>query len=321
MTTVTATRPADLIDEAIKLNGKYLTAEPAVDTAIADEKGKAGPSEDLAPFIKAELSSYPRPNGVDYLPRRMKIGETALHDVTFIKVAHDKRMPVLLYGDPGCGKTALVEAAIPDLITVQGTVETETADFVGGWTQQTDGTYRWVDGPLVVAAETGVPLLIDEIALIDPRVMAVVYALMDGRDKLEISANPERDAVVPKDGFMVFGACNPNVPGAVMSDALLSRFALHVEMTTDWGLCKRLGILPEITTVARNLHTKAQRGEVMAAPQIRELLTFTETVKVFGLQLALRNFIAQARPEDREHFIEAIKATFADTDKITALKL
>ena len=72
-----------------------------------------------------------------------------MQDVTLLRESIDAGLTVLLYGEPGCGKTALVEAAFgDDLFTVQGTVETETADFVGSWVQQPDGTYLWVDGPL-----------------------------------------------------------------------------------------------------------------------------------------------------------------------------
>ena len=226
---------------------------------------------------------------------------------------------MLLFGEPGCGKTALVEAAFgDDLYTVQGTVETEAADFVGSWVQNPDGTYGWVDGPLIRAMEDGKKLLIDEIALIDSRVMAVVYGVMDGRGELVVTQNPLRGTVHVSEGFAVIGACNPNVPGAQMSDALLSRFIIHIEMGTDWGIASKLGVPSKITQVVRNLNQKFANGEVTQAPQLRELIAFRDVSAKFGEQFAIQNFISQIREENRDIAIAQITAVFGDTHKSLA---
>jgi Mg-chelatase subunit ChlI len=259
---------------------------------------------------KTRLREYFRPNGERYLPRTIKIGESSFKDVHFIERAYQKKMPVLLYSDPGTGKTALIEAVFGGIETVQGTIETETADFVGSWVQQPDGTYSWLDGPLVRAAEAGKPLLIDEIALIDPRQLAVVYGAMDGRDEIVVTANPDRGSIKVNDGFLVFGATNPNVPGAVMSEALLSRFTLHVEFTTDWNIATRLDVPKRIVTICRNLETKKRSGSIIAAPQLREALAFRNIETEFGTEVALANFVGQMRPEDRPTVIDAIQAIY-----------
>jgi MoxR-like ATPase len=291
---------------------------------VATTAPTAAPTATPAPaaptiVTDGEQKEYVRPNGLIYLPRNLMVGEVKTQDVTLVRNAIAADLTVLLYGEPGCGKTALVEAAFGDdgLVTVQGTVETETADFVGSWVQQPDGTYQWVDGPLLVAMEgdgtTGRKLLVDEIALIDSRVMAVVYGVMDGRGELVVTQNPLRGAVRAKPGFAVIGACNPNVPGAQMSDALLSRFAIHMEMTTDWSLASKLGIAAKIVQVTRNLNEKYARGELTQAPQLRELIQFRDVARQFGEQFALRNFLSQIRPENRSIAAGAIEAVFGQT--------
>lgn len=260
-----------------------------------------------------DLSPIVRANGEKYFPRKLPAVPFGVQsDVTFICKAYESKMPVLLYGSPGTGKTALFEAALPNLVTMVGTAETETSDFIGSYVQATDGSFPWVDGPLTVAVENGFPILIDEIALIDPRVMAIVYSLMDGRDELPITANPARGTIKAKEGFMVFGACNPNVPGAVMSDALLSRFRVHVEVQTDWSMAKKLGVQTKIIAACKNLEAKAKTQEIVAAPQLREVLTFRDVSAAYGDRVAVANFIAQARPEDRDTYAETLSSLYGD---------
>jgi nitric oxide reductase NorQ protein len=283
---------------------------------VTGKAAKAATTAPTAKEIKPLHKSYQRPNGEVYLPRSVKSGESNFQDVAFVETAYEKGLSLLLYGPPGTGKTALVEAALDNVVTVLGSIETEAADFVGSWVQQTDGTYLWVDGPALVAAENGWPMLIDEIALIDPRQLSVVYSLMDGRNEISVTANPDRGKVSAKPGFLVFGATNPNVPGAVMSEALLSRFSVHVEMQTDWKIAAKLDVPPKIIEVARNLGKKAESGIVSDPPQLREVIAFKNIAEAFSEDVALENFISMSRPEDRVYVEEAIKSVFGKSPKV-----
>jgi MoxR-like ATPase len=122
---------------------------------------------------------------------------------------------------------------------------------------------------------------------------------MDGRREYTVTANPERGTVKAKDGFYVVAATNPNAPGVRLSEALLSRFAVHAEMTTDWSLAKKLGAPVAIVTAAQNLAKKQQTGEVSWAPQMRELLAFRDLSKMFGSTFAIANLLAAAPELDR----------------------
>jgi hypothetical protein len=256
--------------------------------------------------------SYERPNGELYFSRMW--GEH--NDVETIRKARDKSFYAMLYGAPGCGKTALIEAAFgDDLYTILGTGDTEVGDFVGGYVQTPAGNYEWVDGPLVRAAEEGKVLLIDEVGLIDPKVMAVVYGLMDGRKELTVTANPERGTVKAKEGFYVVSATNPNAPGVRLSEALLSRCLIQAEMTTDWSLARKLGVPTPAVTAAQNLARKQETGEVSWAPQFRELLAFRDVAAEFGTNWAVRNLIGGSPEMDRPVVADVFSRVFGEEYK------
>jgi nitric oxide reductase NorQ protein len=96
-------------------------------------------------------------------------------DVEALRKLRKEGMPALLYGPPGIGKTSLVKAAFPDLITVAGDGDTTTGDFVGGYTQKPDGSYEFIYGPLIRAMLEGRVLFIDDVTLISPAVLAACY--------------------------------------------------------------------------------------------------------------------------------------------------
>jgi len=273
-----------------------------------ERKARAVSAEPMVSLGEGQ-AKYLRPNGDEYYSR--KWGEH--EDVMVLRKARESEQYVLLYGAPGCGKTALVEAAFgEELVTVLGSGDTEVADLVGGYTQTPSGSWLWVDGPLLQAAEAGAPLLIDEVGLIDPKVLSIVYGLMDGRKEYRVTANPERGTVKAKEGFYVIGATNPNAPGVRLSEALLSRFALHTEMTTDWNLAKRLGIPTNIVTAAQNLAKKQTSGEVSWAPQFRELLAYRKAEETFGTKWAVQNLLASAPEMDRPIVADVLSRTFGE---------
>ena len=285
------------------LPGAATSAAPSIATGATAPVPTLGGSA-------ADITEWYRPNGERYFPRIITIDGTTWRDVDFVTASYNDGLPVLLYGPPGTGKTAMFDAALPGLVTLQGNVETEVADFIGSWVQRPDGSYAWVDGPLIYAMENGLPFLIDEVAIIDPRVLTVVYGTMDGRGQLVVTANPDRGIIQAKPGFIIYGAFNPDVPGALVSDALLSRFMVHAEVGTDWTLAKTLGVPPTLIQVARNLNLKWKNGQVTAAPQLRELLTYLKVARTFGEAFALNNFVGQCHPEDRDVVIEAVAAVF-----------
>jgi hypothetical protein len=263
------------------------------------------------PVATGDPITYPRPNGELYYAREILPG---LNDVEFLRQCRGatlaENLYVLLYSAPGTGKTALVEAAFPDAVTISGDFDTTTDDFVGTQVQNPDGTYSWVDGPLIEAAEAGRPLFIDEIALIPSGVLAVIYPLMDGRGEIRIKQNPARGIVRSQPGFYVCGAYNPHVPGARLSEALLDRFRQKMEATSDLDLAGSLGVNRKLITVTEHLRERVAQGTCSWEPQMRALLAFRDVEARFNLGVALANFIASAPEDDRPQVADAVSRTF-----------
>lgn len=305
---VEVTASAYAADSKVRLSADVLPQGRYVARAKSGSRKPRVPKSSVTVVEGIESDeTYMRPNGQEYHAR--KWGEHG--DVAALRKAREitaqafsegtgSPMFTLLYGAPGCGKTAMVEAAFGDnLFTILGTGDTEVADMIGGYVQTPSGGFEWVDGDLIKAAESGGVYFIDEIGLIDPKVLSIVYGLMDGRREITVTANPDRGTVKAHDEFYVVAATNPNAPGVRLSEALLSRFTVQTEMTTDWNLARKLGVAATMVTAAQNLAKKQASHEVSWSPQMRELLAFRDISDAFGTEFALANLLAAAPEMDR----------------------
>ncbi|AEM82374.1 ATPase associated with various cellular activities AAA_5 [Streptomyces violaceusniger Tu 4113] len=255
-----------------------------------------------------------RPNGQQYHPRAL----ANLPDVEALRRLREAGVPVLLYGPPGTGKTSLIEAAFPDLITVAGDGDTTVGDLIGEYTQDQHGGYEFIYGPLVTAMQEGRALLLDDATLISPKVLAALYPAMDGRRQIQGKAH-KGETITAAEGFYVIAGHNPGVHGAVLTEALASRFSVQIQVGSDYDLATALKINRTAVRIARNLATCQQAGEVGWAPQLRELIAFQKIADVLGAEAAFANLVGIAPLEDRDTVAEIV--TKALGKPVTALSL
>jgi MoxR-like ATPase len=247
-----------------------------------------------------------RPNGQVYQPRSL----ADMPDVEALRRLRKAGVPALLYGPPGTGKTSLIEAAFgDDLITVAGDGDTTAADLAGEYTQNPDGTFEFIYGPLIRAMTQGKVLFIDDATLISPAVLAVAYPAMDGRREISVKAH-KGEVITAAGGFYVVAGHNPGVHGAILTEALSSRFSVQVRVSTDYDLAHALKIDPRAVKTARDLAARQASGEIGWAPQLRELLAYAKVAAILGEPAAIANLAGIAPEEDRDAVAEAVAKAF-----------
>lgn len=248
------------------------------------------------------LRRYPRPNGEDYLTRAL--GD--LPDIAVLRRLRTHQLYAVLIGDPGVGKTALLEAAFPDLLTVQCSGDMTVPHLVGSHLPTPSGGWRWHDGPLVTAMRTGGVLYLDELNVMPLEVSTVLHSAMDGRGTVRIDDLPGEPQVTAAPGFFVVAAYNPGrVRARHPSEALRSRFAVQLEARSDFDTARALGIQEEFVVVAENLAVRdtgdrASGGVGVWGPQLRELLIAQRLIDAgLGAEFAAGAMVGQCPvPED-----------------------
>lgn len=285
--------------------------EPSPTVSVPHQSAGQAPT---APSPGGRPEPITRPNGQKYHPRAL----AQLPDVEALRRLRQAQVPVLLYGPPGTGKTSLIEAAFPDLITVAGDGDTTVGDLIGEYTQDSSGGYEFIYGPLVTAMQEGRALLLDDATLISPKVLAALYPAMDGRRQIQVKAH-KGETISAADGFYVIAGHNPGVHGAVLTEALASRFSVQIQVGSDYDLAATLKINRTAVRIARHLAASQQAGDVGWAPQLRELIAFQKIADVLGTEAAFANLVGIAPLEDRDTVAEIV--TKAIGRPVTALAL
>jgi len=118
-----------------------------------------------------------------------------MHDeIEVFQAAYQVRMPVMLKGPTGCGKSRFIEHMAwvlnRPLITVACTEDMTASDLVGRYLLDASGT-RWQDGPLTLAARIGAICYLDEIVEARADSIVVIHPLADHRRQLPLEKKGE----------------------------------------------------------------------------------------------------------------------------------
>ena len=161
-------------------------------------------------------------------------------EVEIFERAFEQRLPVLLKGPTGCGKTRFIEymawrigdnrQQALDLITVPCHEDLTATDLIGRFLFDTDKTY-WHDGPLTRAVRHGGLCYLDEVVEARRDTTVVIHPLTDHRRQLWIDKTGELISAHPD--FLLTMSYNPGYQ-SILKDLKTSTRQRFICLTFDY---------------------------------------------------------------------------------------
>jgi nitric oxide reductase NorQ protein len=137
-------------------------------------------------------------------------------EVELFEAAYNAKLPALLKGPTGCGKTRFVEFMAwrlrRPLITVACHEDLSATDLVGRFLLEGDETV-WHDGPLAIAVKDGAICYLDEVVEARKDTIVLIHPLTDDRRILPVE---KRGSVLQApDDFMLVVSYNPGYQSVI----------------------------------------------------------------------------------------------------------
>ncbi len=247
-------------------------------------------------------------------------------EVALYKAAYAARLPVMVKGPTGCGKSRFIEYMAwklgKPLITVACNEDMTASDLVGRYLLEANGT-RWLDGPLTTAARIGAICYLDEIVEARQDTTVVIHPLTDHRRMLPLDKKGELIEAHPD--FQLVISYNPGYQSLMkdLKQSTKQRFTAfdfdYPEAALETGIVAReTGLdaatsakLVKIGQTARNL-----KGHGLDEGVSTRLLVYAATLIKNGVEPrdACRMTLVRPITDDadiRATLDHAIDATFA----------
>ena len=168
--------------------------------------------------------SYKEVNAEEYIVAEEPFFMPTSDEIEVFQAAYNERVPILLKGPTGTGKTLFVEYMswkinsnenkvkdIP-LVTVACHEDLTASDLVGRYLLDASGT-KWIDGPMTRDVKSGGICYLDEVVEARKDTTVIIHPLTDHRRTLSIDKLGQ--VIQADDGFLLVVSYNPGYQNAV----------------------------------------------------------------------------------------------------------
>ena len=178
-------------------------------------------------------------------------------EIELYEAAYAARLPVMVKGPTGCGKSRFIEHMAwklgKPLITVACNEDMTASDLVGRYLLDANGT-RWLDGPLTTAARIGAICYLDEVVEARQDTTVVIHPLTDHRRTLPLDKKGELIEAHPD--FQLVISYNPGYQ-SLMKDLKQSTKQRFVGLDFEYAATSvEAGIISKETGVDDDMATK-----------------------------------------------------------------
>lgn len=155
-------------------------------------------------------------------------------EVELFEAAYAAKLPTMLKGPTGCGKTRFIEYMAyklgRPLITIACHEDLSSTDLVGRFLLEGDETI-WHDGPLTTAVRNGAICYLDEVVEARKDTVVIIHPLTDDRRRLPIEKRGTVIEAPPE--FMLVVSYNPGYQ-SILKDLKQSTRQRFVAMEFDY---------------------------------------------------------------------------------------
>lgn len=258
---------------------------------------------------RPKLEIAVNPDSKEFVPEKEYFLDTGILEPIKAGVVLNK--PVLLIGETGVGKTAVIRHLAAESrngfrrLNLNGS--TTSDEFVGRWKLSKDKEMVWIDGVLVEAMKKGLWLLCDEINACLPEISFVLHSVLDD-DRMVVLSNKDNEVVKPHKDFRFFASMNPNYAGThSLNLALEDRFSIvvavdypsqvqEIKIVEAKSEFRDKDIIKKMVQVANKLRQEYKQERTSTPFSTRKLIDWAILTKTFGLAQAYKYAVINKMP-------------------------